>query len=84
LEAARVQKLYDTRLFHVPWNAALAGRPPVPDDVAAAARHIRDDTQYRRWYSIDLGDTPWPADVLLCQRQSTPSGADEITARTGS
>jgi hypothetical protein len=55
----------------VPWNAALAGRPPVPDDVAAAARHIRDDAQYRRWYSIDLGDTPWPADVLLCQRQST-------------
>jgi len=55
----------------VPWNAALAGRPPVPDDVAAAARHIRDDAQYRRRYSIDLGDTPWPADVLLCQRKST-------------
>lgn len=70
LEAARIQELYDTQLFHLHWNAALVGRPPVPDDVAAAARRIRDDTPCRRWYSIDLGDTPWPADVLLCQRQS--------------
>jgi hypothetical protein len=70
LEAARVQELYDTNLFHLPWNAALVGRRPAPDDVAAAARHITDDTRYRNWYSIDLGDTPWPADVLLCQRQS--------------
>lgn len=70
LEAARVQELYDTHLFHLSWNAALAGRRPSPDDVAAAARHIKDDTDYRNWYSIDLGNTPWPADVLLCQRQS--------------
>jgi hypothetical protein len=70
LHAARVQELYDTNLFHLPWNAALAGRRPSPDDVAAAARHITDDRDYRNWYSIDLGNTPWPADVLLCQRQS--------------
>jgi SMODS-associating 4TM effector domain len=69
-EAVRVHELYDTKLFHLPWNAALVGRPPVPDDVAAAARHIKDDTDYRDWYSIDLGNTPWPADILLCQRQS--------------
>jgi hypothetical protein len=49
LEAARVQELYDARLFHLPWNAALVGRPPVPDDVAAAARHNRNDAPYRRW-----------------------------------
>ena len=70
LDAVRVHELYDTKLFHLPWNAALVGRSPVPDDVAAAARHIKDDTDYRDWYSIDLGGTPWPADVLLCQRQS--------------
>ncbi|GAA4469113.1 S-4TM family putative pore-forming effector [Phytohabitans houttuyneae] len=70
LEAVRVHELYDTSLFHLPWNAALAGRRPSPDDVCAAARQIKADTDYREWYSIDLGNTPWPADVLLCQRQS--------------
>jgi hypothetical protein len=70
LDAVRVQELYDTKLFLLPWNTALAGRPPVPDDVVDAARHIKEDKDYRDWYSIDLGDTPWPGDVLLCQRQS--------------
>jgi hypothetical protein len=69
-KAVGVHELYDTKLFHLPWNAALAGRPPIPDDVAAAARHVSDDSPYRGWFSIDLRDTPWPADVLLCQRQS--------------
>ncbi len=70
LHAVRVQELYDTRLFKLPWNTALAGREPAPEDVAAAAAHIRDDTRYRDWYCIDLGDVPWPGDVLLCQRMS--------------
>lgn len=69
-EAARVHELYDANLFRLPWNGALVGRRPAPDDVAAAARHVKDDPKYRNWYSIDLGSTPWPADVLLCQRQS--------------
>lgn len=69
-DAVRVQELYDTDLFYLPWNAALVGRRPSPGDIAAAARHIANDVDYRKWYSIDLGNTPWPADVLLCQRQS--------------
>ncbi|MFF8728952.1 S-4TM family putative pore-forming effector [Streptomyces sp. NPDC015171] len=68
--AVDIQELYDTKLFHLPWNQAVAGRPPVPDDVSSAARHIRDREPYFDWYSVDLGDTPWPGDVLLCQRQS--------------
>jgi hypothetical protein len=70
LRAVRIQELYDTRLFKLPWNTALAGREPAPEDIVTAAAHIRDDTRYRNWYSIDLGDTPWPGDVLLCQRMS--------------
>jgi SMODS-associating 4TM effector domain len=69
-DAVRVHELYDTKLFRLPWNTALAGREPAPEDVAAAADHITDDTRYRDWYTINLGATPWPADVLLCQRQS--------------
>ena len=71
LQAVRVQELYDTELFHLPWNPALTGRRPTPDDVATASRHIKDQSPYLDWYSIDLGDTPWPGDVLLCQRQSS-------------
>jgi SMODS-associating 4TM effector domain len=70
LQAARIQELYDTRLFQLPWNTALAGREPAPEDVAAAAAHMRDTSPYLDWYSIDLGNTPWPGDVLLCQRMS--------------
>ncbi|GIH06652.1 hypothetical protein Rhe02_47190 [Rhizocola hellebori] len=70
LEAVRAQELFDTKLFLLPWNGSLAGRPPAPDDLAAAARAIKNDGPYKNWYSIDLSGTPWPADVLLCQRQS--------------
>jgi SMODS-associating 4TM effector domain len=69
-KAVRAHELYDTKLFHLPWNTALAGRPPIPDDIAAAAHHITDDASYRGWFSVDLANTPWPSDVLLCQRQS--------------
>lgn len=70
LRAVTIQELYDTKLFHLPWNQALVGRQPVPDDVSSAARRISDHGPYLDWYSVDLGDTPWPGDVLLCQRQS--------------
>jgi hypothetical protein len=80
LEAVRVQEMYDNSLFYLPWNTALVGRRPSPDDVAAAARHIKDDTAYRKWYSIELGNTPWPADVLLCQRQSMVWGRQDHQA----
>ncbi|MGW2125935.1 S-4TM family putative pore-forming effector [Streptomyces sp. SM1] len=70
LRAVNIQELYDTKLFHLPWNQALVGRQPVPDDVSSAARRIPDHTPYLDWYSVGLGNTPWPGDVLLCQRQS--------------
>lgn len=70
LRAVSVQELFDTKLFKLPWNTALAGRQPAPEDAAAAAAHIRDHAGYRNWYSIDLRNTPWPGDVLLCQRMS--------------
>ena len=69
--AASIQELYDTRLFNLPWNPALAGRTPAPEDVAAAAdRHRKKAAEYKDWYTVDVSGLPWPADVLLCQRQS--------------
>lgn len=68
--AVNVQELYDTKLFGLPWNTALAGREPLPDDVADAARHMTLTEDHIKWYRSDLTGVPWPADVLLCQRES--------------
>jgi hypothetical protein len=69
-KAVRIQELYDVKLFYLPWNSALAGQQPGPEDVAAAAHHIRNRGRFTGWYTIDVAHTPWPGDVLLCQRQS--------------
>ena len=69
-QAARVQELYDTRLFNLLWNRAVAGREPAPDDVAAAARRIKKDAPYRDWYTVDVSGLSDVEAVILCQRQS--------------
>ena len=79
-QAISVHELYDTELFRLPWNDALAGRPPLPDDVAAAARRQPDHERFHDWYTVDLAGIPWPADVLLCQRQSTVWGRGDHRA----
>ncbi|MBO2459700.1 S-4TM family putative pore-forming effector [Actinomadura violacea] len=68
--AAAVQELYETELFELPWNTALAGARPAPEEVASAAARIRRPDRYRGWFGIEVRDVPWPGDVLLCQRQS--------------
>ncbi|MHA6779630.1 S-4TM family putative pore-forming effector [Pseudonocardia saturnea] len=73
-QAVTVHELYDTELFRLPWNDALAGRRPLPDDVAASARRQPDHQRFHTWFTVDLAGVPWPADVLLCQRQSTVWG----------
>ncbi|ACU75758.1 hypothetical protein Caci_6925 [Catenulispora acidiphila DSM 44928] len=69
-DAVRAHELYDTKLFHLPWNQSLAGSPPSPDDIVRAAERVPDHERYHDWYSIDLTGVAWPGDVLLCQRQS--------------
>lgn len=68
--AVRIQELYDTKLFALPWNKALAGRQPFSDDVAAASRKAPKNLTYEDWYEVDVREIEWPLDVLLCQRQS--------------
>jgi len=67
---ARFQELYDTELFGLRWNAAMAGRRPPPDDVMDSAFKVKDRSRYHDWYNVDVTGLPWPSDVLLCQRQS--------------
>lgn len=68
--AVNVQEYYDTQLFRLPWNTALAGSEPLPDDIVDAARKMNDNTDFDRWYRTDLNGVPWPADAFLCQRES--------------
>lgn len=68
--AVNIQELYDTELLLLPWNPALAGEQPLPDDVADAARKMKDSADFDRWFGTDLTGVPWPADALLCQRES--------------
>jgi hypothetical protein len=68
--AVNVQEYYDTQLFVLPWNTSLAGNEPLPDDVADAARKMKDSAGFDQWFRTDLTGVPWPADALLCQRES--------------
>lgn len=71
LKAAAMQEYYDTQLFGLPWNEALAGSMPRQVDIAADAVKLKDRSKLRQWYDVDLTGLPWPADVVLCQMQSS-------------
>ena len=70
--AVSVQELYDTQLFGLSWNSSLCGAKPSEVEIAAAAKKkAGSENPYRDWYTIDLSQTTWPGDVVLCQRQSS-------------
>jgi len=70
-QAVKVQELFDTKLFGLTWNAAIAGDPPLADDIACAARAMKDDPErFNDWYDVDLAGLTWPTDVAHCQRQA--------------
>ena len=73
LLAVTMQEQFDTELFDLPWNEALAGHRLAAEDIADAARHVADDTALRDWYA-ETKEAPWPLDVLLCQRSSAVWG----------
>jgi hypothetical protein len=71
--AVTIQEQFDTDLFGLDWNGALAGVKIAPEDVTEAARHIHDDSMLRNWYASTAG-VPRPLDILLCQRASAVWG----------
>ncbi|WP_256104301.1 S-4TM family putative pore-forming effector [Streptomyces sp. ODS05-4] len=71
--AAVTQELFDTQLFGLPWNAAIAGEPPEPHEVNRLSRRYRgDEAKLRDYYEIDA--LPQPLDVLACQLQNLAWG----------
>jgi hypothetical protein len=65
------QEQFDTEVFGLPWNEALAGRRLGQEDIIDASNHIRGEARARQknWYA-DTTKAPWPLNVVLCQRAS--------------
>ena len=69
-QAATIQEEFDTNLFGLPWNQTLVGNKLTAELIHAAARdYTGDRNELRDWYS-DTGTTPYPLNVLLCQRSN--------------
>ena len=69
-EAATIQEQFDTELFELPWNHMLVGNKLTPELIHAATRDFKGSkNELRDWYS-DPGSTPYPLNVLLCQRSN--------------
>jgi MFS family permease len=76
--AVRIQERFDTRLFDLPWPSSIAGIEPSEEDIADAARRLKDDERLTRqhsegWYPSTDG-LPWPVDVLVAQWSSAAYG----------
>lgn len=71
-EGVRMQERFDCEVFGLGWNSAL-GRPPREESVAAAAGANKRSHDALDWYP-DVGLTPYPRDVMICQRSSAAWG----------
>jgi hypothetical protein len=72
--AALLQEMFDTDLYRMPWNRALAGERITPDEVSKLARSYRGpDEDLLDYYEIPM--LPGPYDVLACQEQNLGWGA---------
>ncbi len=66
--AARLQEVFDTRLFNIPWNAVIAGSEPSPEEIEAEARSFSGNkAELHDWYG-DVSGLSANTAVLLCQR----------------
>jgi hypothetical protein len=68
--AASVQEYFDCKVLQLPWNAALAGRPPSPEDIHEAAEgHTPSSAApLQDWYPHAVSALPLYQGRLICQR----------------
>lgn len=65
----RYQEEFETSVFSLPWNTALANERPRTDAIVDDARRARRAQSQRDWFADD-GATPRPADLLLAHLES--------------
>src|SRR5712664_667645 len=68
--AASVQETFDCDVLQLPWNGALAGRHPSPEDVheAAEACSLTSATPLHDWYPRAVSSLALYEGRLVCQR----------------
>ena len=67
---ANVQESFDCNVLQLPWNEALAGHRPNPEDVheAAEAYIPATETPVEEWYPTAVSSLPLYQGRLVCQR----------------
>lgn len=72
--AARIQELFDTSVFHLDWNEISVGNRPDPELVAEHAnKHGLEDNNVinlRAWYPLAVNQVPNILGILICQRSN--------------
>lgn len=66
-QGQQAQECFDTHVFELPWNSALARRPSREDLIDWASTN---QTKSVDWYPPEVARLPRPLDALLCQRAS--------------
>jgi Flp pilus assembly protein TadB len=73
-QAARIQEMFDCKLFQLEWNKFLAGKPPSVAIIATAADQLRrkkgEWEKLRDWYGSAKPGLPLAHARLLCQREN--------------
>lgn len=65
--AARIQQLFDCDLFLLPWNEALCGNKPLPEEVFKYKQGV-DTSQLYNWYEKEIGTLSLEKGALVCMR----------------
>lgn len=73
-KAAKIQELFDTSVFDLPWNDVAVGSKPDHEEINKYSRSIREKQEeldkLEHWYSSKLDDIPVSASTIICQRSN--------------
>lgn len=65
--AARIQQLLDCELFNLPWNDALCGNQPLPEEIFKYKEGMPRELLLS-WYGSEIESLPHEYAVLVCMR----------------
>ena len=65
--AARIQQIFDTELFDIPWNTPLCGSKPLYEEIYRYSRK-GDRSSLSNWYDEIIATLPKSVGALVCMR----------------